>query len=356
MRQIQLGDRTIGGEQPCFIIAEAGINHNGDVAIARRLIDEAKKAGADAVKFQKRTIDKILTRHALDQPYVSPNALGATYGEHREALELGRKEWQEIARHSDEAGILWFASPWDEDSVDFLDDLRVPLYKTASADLTNLPLLRYVAGKGKPVIMSTGMSTMDEIDDAVATVLEINPQLMVLHCVSAYPFDPELANLSMIRVLMERYPEVVVGYSGHEKSGLVISLAAVAMGAKVIERHFTLDRHMQGSDHLASLEPGGLSELVENIRKLDAAVGDGVKRIHDSEIPVREKLAKSVTAGAAITKGTVIDRADLVMRGPGTGLSGRHIDALAGRVAQRDLAVDDQLPADAVDWPLAASA
>lgn len=351
MKTLRIGNRTIGGDAPCFIIAEGGINHNGDIRLALRLMDEAKKAGADAIKFQKRTVGDILTRQAFDAPYVGPNSYGRTYGEHRLKLELSATEWKRLIEHGRRIGILCFASAWDERSVDFLEKLGVPAYKVASADITNTPLLRYIAARQKPVFLSTGMSTMKEIDAAVKTVLRINPRLVLMHAVSAYPLDPPLANLRMIVTLRKRYPGVLIGYSGHEKSGLVISLGACLLGARVIERHFTLDRTMRGSDHTASLEPGGLSQLVEDIRKLEEAAGDGRKRIIAEERPIRAKLAKSITAAKPIRKGDVLRRSMLCMKSPGTGLPGSCMERLIGRVAKRDVPDDGQLPRESLKWP-----
>ena len=351
MPTIKVADRQIGDGHPGFIVAEAGLNHNGDLHIALRLIDAAKQAGADAVKFQKRTVEAILTREALDQPYAGSNSYGATYREHRLALELSNDEWRQLAEYCTRQGIIWFASPWDEESADFLESLDMPVYKIASADLTNIPLLSHVAAKGKPVIISTGMSTMEEIDAGVQAVLEHNPNLIVLHCVSAYPFEPELANLNMIPALAERFPDLVIGYSGHEKSGFVVSLGAALLGAHVIERHLTLDRTMKGPDHAASLEPHGFSQLVENVHKMEDARGDGVKRIYPEEVPIRTKLAKSVTAAQHIKRGSVITREDLTMKSPGDGLTGRFLLDLVGRVTARSIESDEQLPTEALEWP-----
>lgn len=351
IREIRIGNRIIGGDAPCFVVAEAGINHNGDIDLALKLIEEAKKAGADAIKFQKRTVRKIMTKQMFEKPYHGSNSYGQTYGEHRLRLELSESDWRRIFEHSRAAGILCFASAWDKDSVDFLEEFDIPVFKIASADLTNIPLLRYIASKQKPVILSTGMSTMEEINEAVHKILKINPQLIVMHCVSAYPFDAHLANLQMIKVLRRRYPDLVIGYSGHEKSGIVVSLGAVALGAKVIERHFTLDRHMKGSDHVASLEPHGLAELIADIRKIESALGDGMKRIYPEELPIRQKLGKSVTAARPIKKGDVITREMVTMKSPGTGLTGNYVDQLIGRVAEADITEDEQLPVEALQWP-----
>lgn len=353
MKQISVIGRVIGGDAPCFVVAEVGINHNGDINIALKLIDEAVKAGADAIKFQKRSVHRILTKQAFDSPYNGPNSYGKTYGEHRLKLELADEEWSRIFEYSRAAGIICFASAWDEQSVDFLESFNIPMYKVPSADLTNIPLLRYIASKQKPVLLSTGMSTMEETDEAVREVLKVNSQVALMHCVSAYPLDTHLANLRTINLLQKRYPDLVIGYSGHEKSGIVVSLAAVALGAKVIERHFTLDRYMKGSDHLASLEPHGLGELIENIRKVESALGHYVKQVYTEELPNRQKLGKSVTAARLIRKGEVITRDALTMKSPGIGLKGKYLDDLVGRVAAMDIAQDGIIPIEALEWSLA---
>lgn len=351
MPTLKIEDHEIGEGCPRFIVAEAGLNHNGQLDVAKQLIDVAKECGADAVKFQKRTIEAILTKEALDQSYSGSNSYGSTYREHRLALELSESEWSQLADYSSEQDIIWFASPWDELSADFLESLNMSVYKIASADLSNIPLLRHVAKKRKPVIISTGMSTMDEIDEAVETVLAHNPDLVVMHCVSTYPFDPELANLNMIPVLADRYPQATIGYSGHEKSGFVVSLSAAMLGARVLERHLTLDRTMKGPDHAASLEPHGFAQLVENVHKMEGAMGDGIKRIYPDEVPIRTKLAKSVTAAQPIKEGNIISRQDLTMKSPGDGLTGRFLEVLVGRITDRDIDLDEQLPREALEWP-----
>jgi len=350
MRKVKIGDRWIGPGEPCYIIAEIGLNHNGDVRIAKRLIDEAVKAGADAVKFQKRTVEKLLIREWLEKPYGGPNSFGATYGEHRQNLELSDRDWHTIARYSGKKKIDFFASPWDQDSADFLAKLPMVAMKIASADVTNLPLVEHIAGLGFPVIMSTGMSTLREIDEAVRAVTRHTEDLILLHCVSAYPFDNENANLRVIQTLQKKYP-YPVGYSGHEKSGIVVSLAAVALGACVIERHFTLDHTMKGPDHAASLEPEGLTRLVESIKKLESALGDGKKKgVLDIETSSREKLAKSIVSAREIRKGTRIAREDLTVKSPGTGLPPKEIPRLIGRTAKKTIPADVIIRPESLDW------
>ena len=348
MKTIRIGTRLVGEGQPCYLVAEAGVNHNGDVALARQLVEVAARAGADAVKLQKRSVRDILIRAALEAPYVKPNSLGATYGEHRERLELPEEVYRELADLCRKQNLTLLVSPWDPGSADFLDELGVPAFKIASADVTNLPLVDHVARKGKPIIMSTGMSDMDEIADAVAAVRRHHDQLVLLQCTSAYPSDNADLNLRAIETLRRAFG-APVGYSGHER-GLAPTEAAVALGACVVERHFTLDRTLPGPDHAASLEPRGLELLIRNISNVEAALGSPDKRLLPSERPVRERLAKSVAAARDIPAGTRIAAEHLTVKGPGTGISPRHLGRLVGVVARRDVAADTLLPTEALEW------
>ena len=287
-KKVKIGNRWVGeGEQP-FIVAEIGINHNGDLNIAKKLIDMAVFAGCDAVKFQKRTIELVYTPEELAKERESP--FGTTNGDLKRGLEFGEKEYQEIDRYCKERGIIWFASPWDVRSVDFLEKFNVPCYKIASPCLTDDELLKYVKSKGKPIILSTGMSTEEEIKRAVKILGEKN--LVVLHCTSTYPSKLEELNLKVIHWLKKEF-NCPVGYSGHE-TGIVEPVMAVVLGACVVEKHITLDRAMWGSDHAASLEPNGLNRLVRDIRNLPVCLGNGEKRVYDSEIPIIQKLRKKI--------------------------------------------------------------
>ena len=289
MQAVKIADRLVGPGHPTFVVAEVGINHNGDVDVARRLITAAAAAGCDAVKFQKRTIDLVYTVEELERPRDSP--LGTTNGDLKWGLELGDEEYAEIDRHCRRLQIPWFASCWDSRSVAFIELFDPPCYKIASACLADDALLRYVRGKGRPILLSTGMSSAEEIDHAVNVLGR--EALVLLHCTSTYPSRVEELNLQVIRWLIERYG-VPAGYSGHEV-GLAPTLAAVALGACVVERHLTLDRAMWGSDQAASMEPSGMARLVKDIRAIEVALGDGVKRVYDSESPARSKLRRVVT-------------------------------------------------------------
>jgi N-acetylneuraminate synthase len=282
------GGRFVGDGHPTYIIAEIGINHNGEMDIAKQLIDAAVKAGCDAVKFQKRTPEICVPRDQWDKERDTPWGR-MTYIDYKKRIEFEAPEFAIIDAYCKEKGIDWFASCWDEPSVDFMEQFSPVMYKMASASLTDLPLLRKVRATGRPLMLSTGMSTQDEIQIAVKAVG--TEKLMIAHSTSAYPCDPAELNLRMIHTLKEQFPGVPIGYSGHE-TGLATTLAAVAMGATFVERHFTLDRAMWGTDHAASVEPDGMARLVRNIRDIEKAMGDGVKRVYDSEVEPRKRLRR----------------------------------------------------------------
>lgn len=286
-KSIRIGDKLVGEGYPCYTIAEIGINHNGSVDIAKQLIDVAVDCGCDAVKFQKRTIEIVYTPEELAKPRENP--FGPTNGDLKRGLEFGLEQYTEIDKHCKEKNILWFASCWDEGSVDFIEKFKPPCYKIASASLTDDNLLRHYRYSNKPLILSTGMSDMGLIEHAIEVLGEEN--LIILHCTSTYPSKLEELNLKGIETLSKKYPNIPIGYSGHEV-GLSTSLAAVAVGACILERHITLDRAMWGSDHAASVEPQGIKRLVRDIRSIEEAMGDGVIRIFESEKPIIDKLRR----------------------------------------------------------------
>lgn len=290
-RTVRIGDRLVGEGQPVYIVAEIGINHNGDVEIAKRLIDAAKLAGCDAVKFQKRTPELCVPPEQRNIPRETPWGL-ITYLEYRYKVEFGYEQYAEIDRYCKQQGITWFASCWDIPSVDFIEQFDPPCYKVASASLTDAALLKRINDTGKPVLLSTGMSTMDEIRHAVSL---IDPErLIIMHSTSTYPCPPAELNLRVIQTLAKEFG-LPVGYSGHEV-GLQTTYAAVVLGACVVERHITLDRAMWGTDQAASVEPGGFMRLVRDIRVIEQALGDGVKRVYESEMAARAKLRRVPSA------------------------------------------------------------
>lgn len=287
---LSIGNCKVGPSEPCFIIAEIGINHNGSVKLAKQLIDIAVSAGCQAVKFQKRTVEVVYTKEELAM--LRPNPFGATNGDLKRGLEFGYEEYSEIDSYCKSKGILWFASCWDEASVDFIDQFDPPCYKISSASLTDDDLLLHTKKKGKPILLSTGMSTMEEIDHAVELLGADN--LLIFHCTSTYPTDKNQINLAMIQTLANRY-DCPIGYSGHER-GITPSILSIVYGAVSVERHITTDRAMWGSDHAASLEPEGLFRMIRDIRQIPEMAGNGVKEVYDDEKPIIKKLRRKKTS------------------------------------------------------------
>jgi N-acetylneuraminate synthase len=291
MKLVKIGGKIVGVGRPCYVIAEIGINHNGDIDLAKRLISIAHAAGCDAVKFQKRTIDVVYSPEELAKPRESP--FGETNGDLKRGLEFGAEQYEEIAGYCRSIKMTWFASCWDEESVDFIAKFNPPCYKIASASLTDDLLLRHARGMGEPIILSTGMSTVAEIDHAVDVLGR--DDLILMHAVSTYPAQYDEINLRRIQTLTDRY-RVPIGYSGHE-TGIPSSVAAVALGACCVERHITVDRALWGSDQAASLEPNGISRLMRDIRLVEQAMGSPEIRVLEREIPVIKKLRR---VGAAL--------------------------------------------------------
>ena len=284
----KIGNTVIGPGLPVYIVGEIGINHNGDIEIVKKLVDVAAQTGLNAVKFQKRTPELCVPRDQWDIERDTPWGV-MKYIDYRHKVEFNQSEYQEISDYCESKGIDWFASPWDEEAVDFLEAFDVPCYKIASASVTDIPLLEKVRSTGRPVIMSSGMSTMDEIRAGVNALDRDN--LLICHSTSAYPCDPTELNLRMIGTLAEEFG-VPIGYSGHE-TGLSTTVAATVLGACLVERHITLDRAMWGSDQSASIEPQGVARLVRDIRVVESALGDGVKKVYDSELGVMQKLRRA---------------------------------------------------------------
>ncbi len=286
-RSIRIGDRLVGDGHPTFIVAEVGINHNGDVELAKKMIDAAVHAGVDAVKFQKRTPELCVPPDQQSHMRETPWGY-ITYLEYRKKVEFGRDEYAQIDLHCKQKGIPWFASVWDEPSVDFIQAYNPLCYKIPSASLTDHKLLQHLRTTGRPIILSTGMSTMEQIRAAVNVLGE--QDLLIAHATSTYPCEPDELNLRMIQTLRDAFP-CPIGYSGHEV-GLIPSVVAAAMGACMVERHITLDRALWGNDQAASVEPGGFERLVKYIRVTEQSLGDGVKRVYDSELPSLKKLRR----------------------------------------------------------------
>lgn len=347
--RVKIGTRLIGDGCPVFVIAEVGNNHNGEFELAIQTIEAAKESGADAVKFQRRDVDEVFTKEMRDMPYDNPRSLAPTYGEHRKKLEFTHDQFVALKKYAEDLGLIFFVTPFDIGSADFLEDIGVHAYKISSFDVTNIPLLVHVAKKGKPILLSTGMSTLEEIDRAVETILEYNNRLIVNHCTSIYPSPDETIDLHMVTVLKGRYTPLPVGYSGHE-SDILPTVVSVGMGANTVERHFTLDKTMRGSDHHMSIEPSMFKDMVQQIRRIEVMLGSGEKRIHAAELPVRDKHAKSIVAKRTIKKGDRISKEDLTFKSPGNGILPMKIDDLVGRTAKADIKEDTVVPLEALTW------
>jgi len=351
MKPVQIGDRLVGPGEPCFIIAEAGVNHNGDMRLAHQLIDAAAEAGADAVKFQSFVTEEIITPDAPKAAYqVETTGESGSQYEMLKALELSSDQQAELKAHCEQSGILYLCTPYETMSVDMLDRMGVDASKIASADITNIPFLRYVANKGRPVILSTGMATLCEVEQAVDTLRNggLNDKIVLLHCTTQYPAPLNEANLRAIST-MQRAFGCPVGFSDHTP-GVGASPWAVAVGACMIEKHFTLDRNMPGPDHRASLEPNELAALVRAVHDVEAALGDGVKRPMPSELPNKPRMRKSLVARRTIHAGDTITPDVLTCKRPGDGLAPMWFDRVAGRRAAVEIPMNGVLTLDSVNW------
>jgi len=344
-RKVRVAGRWIGEGESTFIIAEAGVNHNGDISLAKRLIEAAAEAGADAVKFQTFRAENVVTRGAPKAEYQRGTMDTAeSQLEMLKKLELTGQDFAGLKDYCEQRGILFMSTPHDQESIDLLEQLGVSLFKVGSGDITNIPYLQHMARKGKPIILSTGMTTLGEVEEAVETILAAgNKDLILLHCVSNYPARVEDCNLRAIQTLEIAF-QLPVGFSDHTL-GIEISLAAVALGAKVIEKHFTLDKTLPGPDHRVSLEPAELARLVRGIRNIERAIGNGLKRPRQGEMENRSLTRKSLVAACKIPAGTLILDQMIKVKRPGTGLAPKFRAEVVGRRARVDIS-EDQL----IEW------
>ena len=335
---VNLSGTPVGSGYPTYIIAEIGQNHNGDVSNAKKLIDMAARCGANAVKFQKRDIPSELTKEAYNKPYDNPNSFGKTYGEHRIFLELSEKQHLELREYAMAVGITYFCTPCDIPSVELLERIGCPFYKVASRDLTNIPLLEKLGSLKKPVIISTGMADLDDIDNALKALKAKTDSVVILQCTSEYPCKLENVNLKAMDTLREKYG-LLVGLSDHT-SGVIVSAAASVLGAVIIEKHITLDRTMKGTDQPGSLEESGLHKLIQYIRATETAMGDGEKIVNPATKASKEKLARSITSKQFIPKGSIVTEEMLCLKSPGTGLKWVERDELIGKRSLHDIEAD----------------
>jgi N-acetylneuraminate synthase/sialic acid synthase len=348
MRELVIDGVRISDDSDCYVVAEIGHNHQGNLETARELFRAAKEAGAHAAKLQKRNNRLLFTREMYNKPYENENSYGATYGEHREFLEFGREEYLDLQHYAKEIGIAFFATAFDFSSADFLAGLDMPAFKMASGDLTNIPLLQHVARMGKPVIVSTGGGTLADVRRAYEAIVPLNSQLCILQCTAGYPPAWEELNLRVISTFREEFPDVVVGFSSHD-SGIAMAVAGYVLGARVIEKHFTLNRAMKGTDHAFSLEPAGMRKMVRDLRRTRIALGDGVKATYPSERAPLMKMAKKLVAAHEVPAGHRLTLADVAIKSPSDGLPPYELESVVGRLTRIALSEDENISMDKLD-------
>jgi len=358
MRKLTIDGKIIRDDGNCYVIAEIGHNHQGKLETAREMFKVAKESGADAVKLQKRNNRELFTKAGYEKPYDNPNSYGTTYGEHREYLEFGGIEYKELLDYAEEIGITMFSTAFDFSSADFLAKLDIPAYKIASGDLKNIPLLTHIAEIQKPMILSTGGGTMDDVNRAYDAIMPINQQLSILQCTAGYPAEFSELNLAVITTFRERFPNTVIGLSSHD-NGIAMAVAAYILGARIVEKHFTLNHTWKGTDHAFSLEPIGFRKMVRDLERVKVALGDGVKQTHESEKNPIIKMGKKLVAARDLPAGYAIRREDIALKSPGDGLPPYELDKVIGRITRQELKEDDDITYEilngAENWAEAAS-
>lgn len=328
MRKLKIQDVEISDDSEVFVIAEIGHNHQGSIETCERLFVEASKAGATAVKLQKRNNVELFTSSFFNNPYEGPTSFGKTYGEHREFLEFDFKAYKHLKQYAENLGLIFFATAFDKSSLDFLLDVGVPAIKLASGDIKTLPFIHKVAQTGLPIIMSTGGATMHDIELAMSCVEPTNCGL--LQCTAAYPAEAEMMDLNVIQTLRNRFPDTVVGLSSHDK-GILFPVIAATLGARIIEKHFTLDRTMKGTDHAFSLEPLGMKKMIRDLQLGITSLGSSTKRVHEEERPGIRKMAKMMVWSSYLSDGHRVTENDISFKSPMDGLSPQHLKDVLGR-------------------------
>ena len=347
-RKLTIDGFTISDDSDCFVIAEIGHNHQGDLEKAKELFKTAKDCGVNAVKLQKRDNKILFTKTAYNRPYDNRNSFGVTYGEHREHLEFGKKEYEELQQYAKELSLIMFATAFDFPSADFLADLDMPLYKIASGDLKNTPLLKHVANIGKPMIISTGGGTIEDVQRAYDTIMPINQQLCIMQCTSSYPAEYEDLNLRVIETFREQFPDVTIGLSDHE-NGIAMAVGAYVLGARAVEQHFTLNHTWKGTDHAFSLEPIGMRKLVRDLRRIKVALGDGRKIVKPNEVTPIVKMSKKLVAALDLPGGHKLTLSDVAIKSPGDGLPPYELDNVIGRTLKISLLEDEDIHFDILE-------
>jgi N-acetylneuraminate synthase/sialic acid synthase len=348
MRELEIDGVVINDDSDCYVIAEIGHNHQGSVDTAKKLLLAAKQAGANAAKLQKRDNRSLYTAAMYNKAYDHENSFGRTYGEHREFLEFGEAEYRDLQAYARELGLALFATAFDMPSADLLARLDMPAFKIASGDLRNTRLLRHVAAFGKPVIVSTGGGTMDDVQRAYDVIAPLNAQVCFLQCTATYPSQPEEMNLRVIATLRERFPESVVGLSDHY-NGIALSVVAYMLGARILEKHFTLNHTWKGTDHAFSLEPIGMHKMVRDLQRARISLGDGCKRPLPAEASALLKMGKKLVAARALPAGHVLTPDDIALKSPGDGLPAYEFDRMLGRRTKVSLGADENLAWDQVE-------
>lgn len=341
-RQLIIDGFSICDDGDCYVIAEIGHNHQGNLQKAKEMFSAAKYCGVNAVKIQKRDNRSLFCRNLYDMPYNNDNGFGSTYGAHREALEFGRNEYMELKHYAAELGLTFFATAFDFASADFLAELDMPAYKIASGDLINTPLLKYVAKLGKPMVVSTGGGTLEDVQRAYDTIMPINPHFCLLQCSANYPVVPEEMNLKVITTYRERFPDVVIGLSDHQ-NGIAMALVGYMLGARVIEKHFTINRSWKGTDQAFSLEPIGMRKMVRDLYRARIALGDGIKRPLPCETKPLYKMAKKLVAARNLAAGQVLTYEDIAIKSPNDGLPPYELDNVIGKILLRSLQEDENI-------------
>ena len=348
-QQLNIEEKRVGSQNPCFIIAEAGVNHNGNIVLAKKLIDAAVEAGADAVKFQTFKDKNIVTPTAEKADYQKhTTGAGESQYEMIKKLELSETDFRDLSDYAKEAGIIFLSTPFDEESVDLLDQIGVPAFKVPSGEITNFPLLKKVAQKSKPIILSTGMATLGEVEEALNYLKKHGAEeIVLLHCTTSYPAPVMSVNLRAMETLRCAF-QVPVGYSDHTE-GITIPIAAAAMGACIIEKHFTLDRTLPGPDHRASLEPQELAAMVKAVRDVELAHGDGIKGPTEEEEAIKRVARRSIVAKCDMSAGKSITEDDLVIKRPGTGIEPRYFDSILQMRARVPIQKDQVIQWDMIE-------
>ncbi len=344
-RELKLGNHVVNDESPAYVIAEVGHNHQGKMETAKEMFRQAQACGVSAVKLQKRDNRGLFTEAMFNKPYDHENSFGATYGEHREFLEFDKDQYIELQQFAAELGLDFFATAFDMASVDLLASIDLPAYKVASADLRNIPLLKHIAEVGKPLLVSTGGGTLEDVQRAYDAIMPINQQLCIMQCTCGYPAEFSELNLRVVETYRKQFTDIVIGYSGHD-NGISMPVVAYVLGARIIEKHFTLNRAMKGTDHVFSLEPVGMRKMNRDLERARLSLGDGQKVVYASEEAPVVKMGKKLVAARDLPAGHTVTEADIAIKSPGDGIPPAQMDTVVGRTTNAAMARDDAFSVD----------